>query len=122
VSFNIPYNAIGVPWYNIPPNQNQLAQLQLQWAPYSNAVAESPARRDTLHQINTELVKLAISLNGLTWSPSRTPYQVVMHYDPKNNSDNSLNGPNYTHWWLQIDGGEQTTMQMASKCFRAMPT
>ena len=112
VSEGIQYPAGG--WYNVAANQAKLLALRNQWLPYSGAAHESAARLQALNQINTEVVKLAIDLNGLAVSVAPTPYQVVMHYDPITVTRNritqaitatTLNGPNYTHWWLQIDGG-----------------
>lgn len=99
-------NAGGAAGWFTAANQARLMALEGQWAPHRNAVADTPARRNTLHQVNMELTKLAIDLNGLTYSAAPTPYQVVMHYDPIGGPPaNLLFGPNYTHWWLKIDGG-----------------
>lgn len=111
VSVGIPYPAAG--WYNIPANQARLAALRAQWLPYDDALNESPQRLQALRTINTELVKLSASLNGLVVSDGRTPYEVVMYYNPTTVNRHRVtgvvttifNGPNYSHWWLQIDGG-----------------
>jgi hypothetical protein len=111
VSVGILYPAAG--WYNIAANQNSLAALRAQWLLYDNALNESPQRLQVLHTINTELVKLSASLNGLVVSAAPTPYEVVMYYHPTTVNTHRvtgvvttiLNGPNYSHWWLQIDGG-----------------
>ena len=51
------------------------------------------------------IVKLAIEANGLAWSVGVTPYQLCMYYDDGLDGSGYLRAPNYTHWWLKIDGG-----------------
>lgn len=104
-----PNNAVvpNAAWFT-PVNLQRLAALEAAWAVYRNAQAESIARRAELKRINTELVKCALEMNGLNWSAAQTPYKVVMHYDPHTNDLQDgivLAGPNFTHWWLQIDEG-----------------
>jgi FYVE-type zinc finger protein len=104
VSFGIPYNTGGgVAWYNVGANQNSLAALRNAWAPFNNGV-DSVAARAEQQRINVALTKLSCELNGLTTSPGATPYEVVMHYEILG-SRGALHGPNWTHWWLRVDGG-----------------
>lgn len=104
VSLNIPYNTGGViAWYNVPANQNALGQLQNQWTPFNGGPANAPALQ-ALQQVCEGVTRLAASLNGLIPVVGASPYKVVMHYDPLA-GDGTLNGPNYTHWWLQVDEG-----------------
>ncbi|WP_185546099.1 FYVE zinc finger domain-containing protein [Variovorax sp. KBW07] len=94
-------------WFT-PANLQRLATLEAAWTVHRGALAESVARQAELKRINTELVKCAIEMNGLNWSLAPTPYKVVMHYDPHSTDSQGatvLAGPNYTHWWLQIDDG-----------------
>jgi hypothetical protein len=103
-------------------NRRTLNALRADWNGYRNEAGTnaSPARLDTLHQINTALTALSASLNGLTVSPGWTPYRVAMHYDvnvyawqrnPRTgqlvatNTVKEMAGPNFTHWWLQVEDG-----------------
>jgi hypothetical protein len=104
VSYNLPYNTGGaIAWYNVVANQTALATLQGQWAPFDGGPASANALQ-ALQQVCEAITRLACSLNGLTPVVGNSPYEVVMHYDSTDRHGN-LNGPNYTHWWLRIDGG-----------------
>ncbi|MGQ3055328.1 MAG: FYVE zinc finger domain-containing protein [Roseateles sp.] len=97
----------GAAWFT-PANRQRLSDLEEAWMDQRGPVAESPARLAELHRVSTELVKCSIELNGLTWSLAPTPYKVVMYYRTQVNDRLDgvvFAGPNFTHWWLQIDEG-----------------
>lgn len=102
VSQGIPYNA-NVAWLGVAANQQALTTLFNRWGQFAGG-APTQAALTELHQINWEVTRMACEMNGLTPSVGPTPYEVVMHYDETDRQGN-LNGPNYTHWWLRIDGG-----------------
>ncbi len=83
----------------------QLNALKAKWQPYQGANAVSDNSKKAFKEVTAGIVKLAIKANGLSWSSKQTPYQLCMYYDDGLNADGELRAPNYTHWWLKIDGG-----------------
>jgi hypothetical protein len=98
VSQGIPHSGAG--WYTA--NDAHLLQLFNEWGVFAGGPPNANARQ-TLQQICQELTRLSCNLNGLVPVNHATPYEIVMHYDPVTNGQ--LNGPNYTHWWIRVDGG-----------------
>jgi hypothetical protein len=87
-------------WFAQPGNQALLLAVRDQWGD------EVMDNYDTaLTHACFECLKLAIRANGLTWSAGATPYEVCMYYASGPDVEGIARGPNWTHWWLQIDGG-----------------
>jgi hypothetical protein len=93
------------PAFQLPARLNRLTLLQAQWAPFAGARAVSPAATAAFAAITDGIVKLAIEANGLAWSAGPTPYMLCMYYADGLDGSGELRAPNYTHWWLKIDGG-----------------
>jgi hypothetical protein len=91
--------------FQVPARLLRLQQLQADWAPYVGARAVSGPATAAFDAVTDGIVKLAIEANGLTWSVGPTPYQLCMYYDDGLDRSGELRAPNYTHWWLKIDGG-----------------
>ncbi len=101
-------------------NQNQLVQQFQQggrltrltnvrnlWTPFQTRTARNVQSNTAFLTAIETIVKVAIEANNLSWTNSTTPYQLCMYYDNYGVDplDGFIMGPNYTHWWLKIDGG-----------------
>ncbi|HMR29799.1 MAG TPA: FYVE zinc finger domain-containing protein [Geminicoccaceae bacterium] len=93
------------PAFQVPARLHRLQQLQADWAPFAGARAVSGPATAAFATVTDGIVKLAIEANGLSWSAGVTPYQLCMYYDDGLDRSGELRAPNYTHWWLKIDGG-----------------
>jgi FYVE zinc finger len=93
------------PAFQLPARLHRLTQLRLRWQPHSGARATSPAADADFLAVTDGVVKLAIEANGLAWSAGPTAYMLCMYYADGLDGSGELRAPNYTHWWLKIDGG-----------------
>ncbi len=86
---------------------NRLTAVRQGWVQYQTAQATSNASNAAFLAAVDVIVKVSIEANGLSWSAGLTPYQLCMYYDSAGTDpiDGFIKGPNYTHWWLKIDGG-----------------
>jgi len=92
-------------WYNTADTRRRLDALRQQWQPHQFKTAVTEQAERDFESVTEACVKLAIEANGLTWTNSTTPYELVMYYDSGLDGSGELRGPNWTHWWLRIDGG-----------------
>ncbi len=83
----------------------RLNALRLRWQPFQYTRAVTPNSQAAFQAGVEGLVKLAIEVNGLGWTANQTPYELCMYYNDGLDGSGEVRAPNYTHWWLKIDGG-----------------
>ncbi len=92
-------------WYATMAAQASLLVLQNLWLPYQNLRHVPGNYAADFAQVSLGCLRLAIEANGLQPSLAPTPYEVCMYYADGLDGSGYLRGPNWTHWWLRIDGG-----------------
>ncbi len=92
-------------WYATPATQASLLVLRNLWAPYRDLNHIPGGYAASFHQISLGCLRLAMEANGLQPSNAPSPYEVCMYYEDGLDGGGNLRAPNWTHWWLRIDGG-----------------
>ena len=93
------------PAVQTPARLQRLNQLRQLWAPHVGARAVTPAAPAAFATATESILRLAIEVNSLMWSTGPTPYMLCMYYEDGLDRSGELRAPNWTHWWLKIDGG-----------------
>ncbi len=94
-----------LPVFQQPENLARLTNLRAQWVPHDGDRVASNQATAAFNAGIDGIVKISIEVNGLRWSNRQTPYQLCMYYEDGLDGSGYLRAPNYTHWWLKIDGG-----------------
>jgi len=85
---------------------NRLDDLRGEWGLIAANDAYDDQTRTDFRGIQTGMLRLAAQMNGLTPSEGQTAYQLCMYYSEGiHGGTHLLIPPNWTHWWLKIDGG-----------------